>query len=394
MPDAGSASIGSTQGVLAVLVATVAFWFWVESATGWRLFRIFPPLLFIYATPVLLNNTGVLPTVSPVYTVLRELALPVFLCLMLLGVDVAAAIRLMGRGVAVMLIGTLGVIVGGVVGYAAVHRWLDPQAWKAFGALAASWIGGTGNMAAVAGGLDTPADQFGLAVLADNVVSVVWLPLLLASRAYADGFARWARVDPERVARLDAAALAEAKEERAPRMRDYAYLGCLATLVAWAAAEISARLPVVEPILSRTTWEILAVTTLALALSLTRARRIPGSHELAMALVYVFVAGMGARASLAGLAQAPAFLLGAFIWIAVHGVFTLAGAWLLRVDVHSAAIASAANIGGVASAPIVAAAHRESLVPASILMALIGYAIGNYGALITARLCHWVGAGG
>ena len=113
-----------------------------------------------------------------------------------------------------------------------------------------------------------------------------------------------------------------------------------------------------------------------------------------MAIVYVFVAGMGARASLAGLAQAPAFLLGAFIWIFIHGAFCLAGAYVLRVDVHTVAIASAANVGGAASAPVVAAAHREKLVPVSILMALIGYAIGNYAATLTAGMCHWVGGGG
>ena len=126
-------------------------------------------------------------------------------------------------------------------------------------------------------------------------------------------------------------------------------------------------------------------------LSLTPARRIPGAHNLAMGIVYVFVAGMGARASLAGIGQAPAFLLGAFIWIAIHGAFCLFGAWLFKVDVHSAAIASAANVGGAASAPVVAAAHRESLVPVSILMALIGYAAGNYLAFLAAQLCRFCG---
>ena len=110
-----------------------------------------------------------------------------------------------------------------------------------------------------------------------------------------------------------------------------------------------------------------------------------------MAIVYVFVARMGASASLAGLGDAPIFVLGAAIWISVHGAFCLFGAWLFKVDVHSAAIASAANVGGAASAPVVAAYHRESLVPVSILMALIGYAIGNYGALLTARLMSMIG---
>ncbi|MCA9583506.1 MAG: DUF819 family protein, partial [Myxococcales bacterium] len=120
------------------------------------------------------------------------------------------------------------------------------------------------------------------------------------------------------------------------------------------------------------------------------ARRLAGAREAGLALVYLFLAGMGARASLSGLADAPVFLAASFLWIAVHGGFCLLGARLLHVDIHSAAIASAANIGGAASAPVVAAHHREALVPASILMALLGYAAGNYLAVLTAQLCHWL----
>ena len=112
-----------------------------------------------------------------------------------------------------------------------------------------------------------------------------------------------------------------------------------------------------------------------------------------MALIFLFVANMGARANLSGLAaQAPWFLLAAFFWIAFHGLFCLLAAWVLRVDIHSAAIAiaSAANVGGAASAPVVAAHHNPKLVPVSILMALMGYAMGTYGALAAAWLCRWV----
>jgi uncharacterized membrane protein len=386
--------VSSPEGVLAVLAAVCAFWFYVEQKTRWQVFEYLPPLIFIYLTPVILNNTGVIPAASGVYDVLRGIALPMLICLLLLSVDVGAAVRIMGKGVLVMLLGTLGIMVGGVVAYFLVHRWLAPDAWKGFGALAGSWIGGTGNMAAVAEGLDAPPEQLGLAVLADNVVYIVWLPILLGSKNVAERFNRWARVDEGRVEAMEAAADQEVKDERAPAMRDYLYLGFLAAAVTWIAAAVAPILPEVPPVLSSNVWKILIVTTLGIALSFTRARALPGSHELAMAMVYVFVAGMGARASLAGLDQAPAFLLGAFIWIFIHGAFCLGGAYLLRVDVHTLAIASAANVGGAASAPVVAAAHREKLVPASILMALIGYAIGNYAATLTAGLCHWVGGGG
>ena len=110
-----------------------------------------------------------------------------------------------------------------------------------------------------------------------------------------------------------------------------------------------------------------------------------------MALVYLFVARMGASADLKGVTeQALPFLAGSLFWIFFHGGFCLLGAKLLRVDVHTAAIASAANIGGAASAPIVAAHHKESLVPASVLMALVGYAIGNYAGFLAAQLCRLV----
>ncbi|HVR41993.1 MAG TPA: DUF819 family protein [Thermoanaerobaculia bacterium] len=379
----------SPAAVLAILATVAAFFFWLEAKTRWKLFQFLPPLIFIYAFPVLLSNTGILPATSPAYDILSQYGLPVFITLLLLSVDVGAAVRVMGKAVFVMLLGTAGVIIGAPIGYFVVRGWLPADAWKGFGALAGSWIGGTGNMAAVAGGLDTSPEAFGLAVLADNVVYVVWLPILLGSKAFADRFNRWARVKGDRIEKMEAAALAEseATREQPLLMRHLLYLAALALGATALAIWLAPMLPVIEPILSTSTWRVLLVTTFGIALSFTPAKKIPRSHQIAMAIVYVFVAGMGARASLAGLADAPAFLLGAFIWIFIHGLFCLAGAWLFRVDIHSAAIASAANIGGAASAPVVAAYHRESLVPASILMALIGYAIGNYGAFLAARLC-------
>ncbi|RFF29175.1 MULTISPECIES: DUF819 domain-containing protein [unclassified Wenzhouxiangella] len=379
------------MAVLTVLVGVAALFFYLEQKTEWKGFNYFPPLLFIYATPVVLNNVGFIPSDSPVYGGLGDYALPVFIALMLFNVNVPSAVRIMGKGVLVMLLGTVGIVVGGVVSYAIVHAGLDPMAWKGYGALAGSWIGGTGNMAGVAGALETPPEMLGLAVLADNLVYVIWLPILLGSKAFADRFNRWAKVPEERIERMETAAAQEARKEVVPRMQDYLYLLFWALLVASAAKLIAPLLPEIGEVLTTSTWTVLLVTTFALALSATPVRGVPGSHALAMAIIYVFVAGMGARASLAGFDQAPLFVLGAYIWIFIHGGFCLFGAWLFRVDVHSAAIASAANVGGAASAPVVAAYHREALVPVAILMALIGYALGNYLAILTAQLCQWVG---
>jgi len=390
------ALISSPGGVLAVLCIVAAFWFFVDQVTEWKLFQYLPPLLFIYATPVFLNNLDVIPAGSPVYAGLSSYVLPAFIVLMLLKVNVPAAIRIMGKGVLVMLMGTAGVMVGAVIAYVIVHRWLAPDAWTGFGALAGSWIGGTGNMAATSEMLNTPPEQFGLAVLADNVVYIVWLPLLLASRNFADRFNAWADVPEDRMRMMDAASDAVIEEERAPVMRDYIYLVAIAIGVTWVASSLASiffnammlNFPALETLLSESTWRILLITTIALALSATPVSRLPNPTAIGTAMIYVFVAGMGARASIAGFAQAPAFLLGAFIWIAIHGAFCLLGAKLFKVDVHSVAIASAANIGAAASAPIVAAFHRPSLVPVSILMALLGYAMGNYLAPIAGHLAR------
>lgn len=389
--------IQSPAAVAAVLAGTAAFFFWLERATGWKFFQYLIPLIWIYATPVVLRNVGVLPESSPTYTVLRSFGLPVVIVLLLVSVDVGAAIRVMGKGVLVMLMGTAGIVLGAPVAYFLVHRWLAEDAWAGFGALAGSWIGGTGNLAAAAHALGTSEEQFGLAVLADTVIYIGWLPLLLVSKNFADRFNRWTGVSEDRVAKMEEAAAAEATEKRPPSFRDFLNLGAIALGVTWFAGWLAARLPQIqaggETVISTSTWVVLLVTTMGIGLSFTKAKSIPGSHELAMAILYVFVARMGATASLAGFAQAPAFLVGAALWISIHGVFCLAGAWLFKVDVHSAAIASAANVGGAASAPVVAAHHRESLVPAAILMALIGYALGNYLAILTGHLCRIVGGG-
>lgn len=390
--------IATPIGVLAVLCFVAAFFFLIAETTKAKLFQYIPPLLFIYATPVFLNNLDVIPSDSPVYAGLSSYLLPAFIVLMLIKVNIPAVVKVMGKGVLVMLMGTAGVMVGGVVAYLIVHPWLSPDAWTGYGALAGSWIGGTANMAATAEILGTSEEQFGLAIIADNVIYVVWLPLLLMSRDFADRFNRWARVPADRLAAMDEAAELHFEEDRAPTMPQYLYLAAIVIGVTWfgratapqIAGGIAGVAPALETLFSETTVRILMVTTIALILSLTPVSKLPNSTAIGTALVYVFVAGMGARASVSGLAEAPMFVFGAFIWIAIHGMFCLLGAWLFRVDVHSVAIASAANIGAAASAPIVAAHHRPSLVPVSILMALLGYAMGNYLAPLTGELARIV----
>ena len=383
--------ISSPIGILTTLCGVGALFFFLESKTKWKLFNYFPPLVFIYALPAIMSNTGILANKSPVYGWLSSTVLPMFLVIMLLKVDVASTVRVMGRGVFVMLIGTAGVVLGAPITFLLFKDKLPDDIWRAFGTLAGSWIGGTGNMATVSEGLKTSGEGFGLAVVGDNLVYLIWLPVLLGSKHFTKSFNRFVRVDEKRIRMLETVQSETEERDQSPKMRHFLYLLVLGFVCTWIAEAVSVKLPEYGPILTASSWKILLITTLGLLLSLTPARRIPASHELAMALVYIFIANMGAKADVSGLTgSAVWFIVACYIWIAIHGAFCLLGAYLLRVDIHSTAIASAANIGGAASAPVVAAHHNEKLVPVSILMALLGYSIGTYAAYVAAWLCHYL----
>ena len=189
-----STLITSPVGVMTVLAAVVSFWFWLARVTEWKIFDYLPPLIWIYATPVLLSNTGVIPFQSEAYNFLRQYGLPIFIVLMLIKVDIMGALRVMGKGVFVMLIGTVGVVLGGFLAYVlgqtletGPDAWLafplPEDSWKAFGTLSGSWIGGTGNMTAAHAALDGDGGHMTMAAAADQMVYLIWLPILLGSKA-------------------------------------------------------------------------------------------------------------------------------------------------------------------------------------------------------------------
>src|SRR5688500_2676511 len=152
--------------VVFVLLAVPAFYFFLEFRTGWRLWSFLPPLLWIYATPLLLRALGILPEESPIYAGTRAYLLPVFITLLVMTIDLRRVVATLGSGLPVLLVSTACVIVGAPIGYLALSPWLPPETWTGYGALAGSWIGGTANMAAMERALGTPPEQMGLAILA------------------------------------------------------------------------------------------------------------------------------------------------------------------------------------------------------------------------------------
>lgn len=314
--------------ILFLLVAVPAFYFLLEFTTRWRIWGYLPPLLWIYATPLLLRAAGILPEESPVYTGLRTYLLPVFITLLVMTIDLRQVVRTLGSGLPVLLVSTACVILGAPVGYLLLSPWLSPETWSGYGALAGSWIGGTANLAAMERALGTPPDQMGLAILADQLVFLVWLPLLIVSARWAEPFNRWVNARPlpldgdsvgsdgdvENDRDGDVNNVAQAAEAAAKKYLDVPPMLDLLLMLAAALANvalcawIAAQLPELPPIITGSTWLVLLVTTGAVLLSFTPVRRSHQAEITGTAVLYVFVANMGASASIAGFGQAPAFV--------------------------------------------------------------------------------------
>ena len=373
-------------GVMAVITMIPVFFLWLEKRTRWKFFDLLPAIFWIFLTPILLSNLNVIPKSSPIYSTFRAFAVPMFIVLMLLDINIRQTMKVAWRGAAVMTLGSVGIVIGCVVAFFFFKGALPADSWSGFGALAGSWIGGTGNLAAVAESLDTPEAMVGIVVIVDNFVYVAYFPLILTCKRWADSFNRFTRVSQADIDHITQAAAEVEKKTHEVHFKDLVTLVGFAFTAILAADTIAGFLPELRPVLTVRTWAILLGTTIGIALSGTKLKNVPGTDPLAMTLVYIYMTMIGAQADLSQLGGAQWFLVAGFLAIAIHLLFIVLGARLFRMDVSMAAVSSVSAVGGAASAPVAAGYHREELVPISIMLALIGYALGNYLGVATAYL--------
>jgi uncharacterized membrane protein len=382
--------ITNPYALLGVLMLVPALFLSLERWTRWKVFEYLPPVVWIFLFPILLSSLRIIPTSAPVYSAFKAWAVPMFIILMLLDVDLRATMKVALRSMGVLVIGAFGVVIGGLVAFFFLKGYLDSEAWRGFGALAGSWIGGTGNLAAVAEAVDTPPTMMGVVVIADTFIFILYFPLLFAAKKWAKPFARFTRVKEEEARKLDEAVNQLKEKSSEVHFWDVLTLFGVGFILIWIVGSAAEHLPVKKGVFEAKTWSILILTTVALILASTPLRKIPGTRSMSMALVYVYLSMIGAQADIREAASAPFFLMAGVACIVLHLVFVVIAARLFRVDVHLAAIASVASIGGAASAPVVAAYHRKQLVPVAIILALVGYALGNYLGLLAAYGCRWI----
>ncbi len=386
------------MSVAGLLAATVAAIFWLSELKPLeRLFEFTPPVIYIYFVPMLLTTAGITPSASPAYDWLVRYLLPFALFLLMVSVDLKSVARLGWMAMVMVVAGTIGIVIGGPIALLLFKGALGPDAWTGFAALSGSWIGGTANMVAIAESVGTPESEMGPVIVVDTVVGYGWMGVLLVLSGIQG---RWDRAIGANTRALDDTnrRLAEMDTQRHPvTLRDMAMMVGLGLAAAVASVNIGARLPRLgDPtIISGTTWAVLVVVTVGLALSFTRLRRMEtvGASAAGYTGLYLLLAAIGAQADLRAVLDAPVYLAAGALWISIHIGLLFLVAYIVKAPMFFVATGSMANVGGAASAPVVAGVYHPALAPVGLLMAVVGYVLGIYGALAAAWLLGQVGGG-
>lgn len=344
---------------------------------------------------MLLTTAGLIPAASPLYDVLSRYILLFALFLLMVSVDIAAIVRLGPRALLMMVAGTAGIVLGAPIAYAVFKSFLPPDAWMGLAALSGSWIGGTANMLAVIEGLNVPADLVGPIIVVDTVVGYGWMGLLISLAVFEKKFDAWSKADTRVLADLQERAQAQEQTRRPIQLADAALIFGITVVAVVGSRAVAGMLPTIgDPvtIITSGTWAILIVVTVGLALSFTPVRRVDdaGASVIGYYALYLLLASIGAKADLAAVLDAPAYLLTGVLWLAIHIAVLVVMARLFRAPLFLVSIASMANVGGPASAPVVASVYHPALPPVGLLLAIAGYILGIYASLLAATLLSWV----
>ncbi|WP_164667861.1 DUF819 domain-containing protein [Virgibacillus doumboii] len=364
---------------------------YIEHSSDSKLFKYVPGIVLIYIVGAILKTTGVIgdtESIDNTYGTVRDAILPALILLMLLNCDLRKLIKLGPK----MLIGyftaVFSIILCFTVVYLLFQAFYAPETWQAFGALAGSWTGGSANMVIIQGILEVPENIFGYALVMDTINYSTWVMLMFWLVPFAAVFNRWVKAD---TSHLDAVSreLAEEQLESDKKNTSFVYLMGLFSIGIFGSAvatKIGSMLPTYGDIVSGLTWTIFIVSVVGVLLAMTRVSKIPGSMDVANVLLYVVIALIASRADFTQLFQAPIYIVSGFIILAIHALMMALAARLFKLDLFTLGVSSLANIGGMASAPLLAGAYNRALIPIGVVMALAGSFLGTYFGLLTAQI--------
>ncbi len=400
--------IQSEAGVLAVLLVVLALIFWTSQQRGiGAIYKVVPALVFCYFVPTTLSTCGIIPVECELYKWVKHFVLPASLLLLTLSLDVRGIVRLGPKAGIMLLAGTAGVVIGGP---AALWLWqskLPADAWQPMAYLAGSWIGGGANAVALQKVFGASNAAISPIIVVDVAVANVWMGVLLFLAGRHAAVDRWFGGDTSAITLLERKMEDfQARVSRVPSLADLLVILAMGFALAWVAHVVGLRMMDVpffaylmdKGFLNAFGWKIVIVTTVGMVLSFTRARNLEGAgaSRIGSVMIYLLVACIGAGADFNRLIEPEAryYLAMGATWMLFHIVILLTVGKLIRAPFFFVAVGSQANIGGAASAPIVASAFNPVLAPVGVLLAIAGYVLGTYGGLICINVCRWVVGGG
>lgn len=397
--------------VLGILLCILALIFKTSGSSRpfWKKFyKYVPALLLCYFIPSILNSMGIISGEdSKLYFVASRYLLPTSLVLLCLSIDLKAIFRLGPKAIIMFLTATVGIIVGGPLAILIVASFAPeivggsgPEAiWKGLATVAGSWIGGGANQTAMKE-VFNPSDQlFSAMITVDVIVANIWMAFLLYGAGISDRVDKWFNADSSAIdelkKKMESFSLSIAKMPTLSDVMSIMAVGFgITALSHWGADTIVPWMQEHAPQLSKFSltspffWIVVIATTAGIILSFTRARKLEGAGASRMGslFLYVLVATIGMKMDILAIFNNPGLFLIGIIWMIIHVIILLTVGKIIKAPFFFVAVGSQANVGGAASAPIVASAFHPSLAPVGVLLAVLGYALGTYGAWICAQL--------
>lgn len=359
-----------------------------------RFFQFAPPIVLIYLGLMVLCTVRLwdLEATSQAYGALKNPLLYAMLFIMLLRCDLKKIARLGPKMLMGFFAATFSIGLGFVVSYAIMHNALGEGAWKSLGALCGSWMGGGGNMLAIQAALDVDEASMAYALVMDSICATVYIMFLLWVIGFSEKFNKWTKADTKAIDEVGAALEAQARADTKPlTWQNIIILTGSGLLASSVCQKLGGIIAGYASFFDKSTWTVLLITVISILLALTPFGKLRGTEEVSNTLLYVVIALIASRADLGSIGNAPLWLMAGLIVIVIHILIMVIFAKLLRLDIFTCAVASLANIGGTATAPVLAGSYNSALVPVGIIMALLGYIVGTGGGLIAAQLMSMFG---
>ena len=357
-------------------------------------FKFAPPIVLIYLGLMLLCTAKLwdLDSTKTAYTSLKNPLLYAMLFIMLLRCDLKKIIKLGPKMLIGFFAATISIGLGFVISYGLLHGILGAGSWKALGALCGSWMGGGGNMLAIQAALEVDEATMAYALVMDSICATLYVMFLLWVIGFSSKFNKWTKADTKTIDEVGSSLAAEAAANTKPIVwQNIALLIGAGLFVSAVTQNLGGIISGYLPFFDSATWTVLLVTVIGVLMALTPFGKIKGTEEISNVLLYFVIALIASRADLGSIGNAPVWLLAGLIILVVHVGMMVILAKLFKLDIFTCAVASLANVGGTATAPVLAGTYSSALVPVGIIMALLGYVVGTGGGLVVAQLMSMFG---